>query len=56
MVSTKNKITTSINFTYVEHDIISKKAEALHISRSAFIRSVLFPRIEKNEAKNNAKK
>lgn len=48
MVKTKNKITTSINFTWDEHAKIEKRAEELHISKSALIRSIIFPRLEKN--------
>ena len=47
MVKTKNKITTSINFTWDEHAKIEKRAEELHISKSALIRSIIFPRLEK---------
>lgn len=58
MVKTKAKITTSINFTWVEHEKIEKKAAELHISKSAFIRSLIFPRLEKldREVSKDAKK
>ena len=47
MVKTKSKITTSINFTWEEHAKIEKRAQKLHISKSALIRSILFPKLEK---------
>ena len=47
MVKTKTKVTTSINFTWEEYNRIDKKAAELHISRSALIRSIIFPRLEK---------
>lgn len=47
MVKTNYKITTSINFTLEENDKIEKKARELHISKSALIRSLIFPKLEK---------
>ena len=56
MVKTRTKITTSINFTWAEHELIARKAAELHISNSALIRALLFPKLEKREkVKGNAK-
>lgn len=53
MVKTKDKITTSINLTWKEHDEIIRKASQLHISQSAMIRALLFPKLEKLEKEAN---
>ena len=49
MAKNTNCISTSISLSIDEYAKIAKKAERLHISKSALMRSLSFPKLEKLE-------